>query len=146
ARSFSATELVGATRFDNSETQDVAQIMQQLAEFKRSTFVAIAIADLLGRLAVSETVQAMSQLADECIRAALMIAGVSLGDTARQVGDFCVIAMGKLGAEELNLSSDIDLMYIYGGPDDAHHQDAARRLGEAVTEVLGGGCFRVDMR
>ena len=88
----------------------------------------------------------MSQLADECIRAAVMIAGASLGQVALLAGDFCVIAMGKLGAEELNLSSDIDLMYIFGGPDDAEHQDAARRLGEAVTEILGGHCFRVDMR
>jgi glutamate-ammonia-ligase adenylyltransferase len=146
ARTCTVTDLVSAIRFGVPVLEDAAQMTQRLAEFKSRTFLAIAIADLLGRLAVSDTVSAMSRLADECIGAALMIASVSLGETARQAGDFCVIAMGKLGAEELNLSSDIDLMYIFGGPDDAQHQDAARRVGEAVTEILSGNCFRVDMR
>ena len=146
ARASTVTELLGAVHFPFSASQDDTQITQRLAEFKNSTFLVIAIADLLGRLTVADTVRAMSQLADECIRAAVMIAGASLGQVALLAGDFCVIAMGKLGAEELNLSSDIDLMYIFDGPDDAEHQDAARRLGEAVTEILGGHCFRVDMR
>jgi glutamate-ammonia-ligase adenylyltransferase len=37
-------------------------------------------------------------------------------------------------------------MYIFGGPDDVQHQDAARRLGESVTEIISANCFRVDMR
>ncbi len=146
ARTSTAAELVGTINFGCTAPQDAAQMTRELAEFKSRTFLAIAIADLLGRLTVSDTVSAMSRLADECIRAALMIAMVSLGETARQAGDFCIIAMGKLGAEELNLSSDIDLMYVFGGPDDAQHQDAARRLGEVVTEILADNCFRVDMR
>lgn len=146
ARTITVTDLADAIRFHSSVLEDAAQMTQRLAEFKSRTFLAIAIADLLGRLAVPDTVNAMSRLADECIRAALAIASVSLGETARQAGDFCVIAMGKLGAEELNLSSDIDLMYVFGGPDDVQHQDATRRVGEAVTEILVGNCFRVDMR
>jgi [glutamine synthetase] adenylyltransferase / [glutamine synthetase]-adenylyl-L-tyrosine phosphorylase len=125
---------------------DPARATRRLAEFKSRSFLTIAIADLLGRWTVSDTVSAMSRLADDCIRAALMIAAMSLGETARQAGEFCVIAMGKLGAEELNLSSDIDLMYVFNGPDAAQHQDAARRLGEALTGILAGNCFRVDMR
>ncbi len=146
ARTSAAADLLGAIRFGVSVPEDAAQTTQQLAQFKSRNFLLIAIADLLGRLTVTDTVSAMSRLADECIRAALLIAAASLGQTAQQAGDFCVIALGKLGAEELNLSSDIDLMYVFGGPDDAEHQDAARRLGEAVTEILAGNCFRVDMR
>jgi [glutamine synthetase] adenylyltransferase / [glutamine synthetase]-adenylyl-L-tyrosine phosphorylase len=117
-----------------------------LAAFKRRAFVTIVIADLLGRSTVMDTVAAMTGLADECIHAALQIAVNSLGQVAQQAGDFCVIAMGKLGAGELNLSSDIDLVYIFGGPDDVQHQEAAQRLGQAVTEILSANCFRVDLR
>jgi len=146
ARTSTDQKLLSAIRFDVSVSEDAAQMTQRLAHFKSRAFIAIAIADLIGRLTVSDTVRAMSRLADECIRAALMIGTASLRETAQRAGDFCVIAMGKLGAEELNLSSDIDLMYVFGGPDDARHQDAARRLGEVVTEVLAGNCFRVDLR
>jgi [glutamine synthetase] adenylyltransferase / [glutamine synthetase]-adenylyl-L-tyrosine phosphorylase len=146
ARTITADELFPAIRFDGSMSDTEARMKQSLAEFKNRAFMTITIGDLLGRLRVSDTVTAMSRLADECIRAALAIATASLGEIAQKAGAFCVIAMGKLGAEELNLSSDIDLIYIFGGPDDAQHQDAARRLGEAVTEILAGHCFRVDMR
>jgi glutamate-ammonia-ligase adenylyltransferase len=146
ARTATADELFPTLRFDVSMTEIEARMKQSLADFKSCSFVKIAIGDLLGRLSVSDTVAAMSRLADECIRAALAIAAASLGEIAELAGDFCVVAMGKLGAEELNLSSDIDLMYVFGGPDDVQHQDAARRLGQAVTEILAGHCFRVDMR
>jgi [glutamine synthetase] adenylyltransferase / [glutamine synthetase]-adenylyl-L-tyrosine phosphorylase len=60
--------------------------------------------------------------------------------------DFCVIAMGKLGADELNLSSDIDLMYLCGSYGDPRRDEAARRFGELFTEILSGNCFRTDLR
>jgi [glutamine synthetase] adenylyltransferase / [glutamine synthetase]-adenylyl-L-tyrosine phosphorylase len=130
----------------SATSEDVAQMTQQLAQFKSRMFLAIIIADLLGRLTVADTVSAMSRLADECICAALRIATVSQRARVWLAEDFCVIAMGKLGAGELNLSSDIDLMYVFGGPDDAERQDEARRLGETLTEILSTNCFRVDMR
>ncbi len=146
ARARTATAIREAIRFEVRVSEDPALATRRLAQFKHRVFVAIAIADVLGRSTVSDTVSAMSLLADECIRAAVLIAGYRLGEPARRAGEFCIIAMGKLGAEELNLSSDIDLMYIFGGPDDAPHQDAARRLGEAITEIIAGNCFRVDLR
>lgn len=145
ARTATGADMLGTIRLALPESADTAANTRRLAEFKRRVFAAIAIADLLGRLTVSDTVAAMSALADECVRGTLMIATARTRETAPRVR-FCVIAMGKLGAEELNLSSDIDLMYIFGGPDDPQHQEAARRLGEVVTEVLTNHCFRVDMR
>ena len=81
----------------------------------RRMMVRVAIADLLDRLSVGETALAMSELADECIRTALDLATRFLGERARTVGPFCILAMGKLGARELNLSSDVDL-YIFTHP------------------------------
>jgi glutamate-ammonia-ligase adenylyltransferase len=114
----------------------------RLAAFKREAFLRIAIADLLGHSSVAETMTAMSQLADECIRAALGAANAIMGARAGRIGDFCVLAMGKLGASELNLSSDIDLIYLFDGIDPR----AATRLGEILTDLLSNNCFRIDLR
>jgi [glutamine synthetase] adenylyltransferase / [glutamine synthetase]-adenylyl-L-tyrosine phosphorylase len=145
ARTATSAGMLGTIRLELARSEDTAGETRRLAEFKRRVFAAIAIADLLGRLTVSDTVAAMSALADECVRGALTIAIAGARDPVPPIG-LCVIAMGKLGAEELNLSSDIDLMYIFGGPDEAQYQDSARRIGEVVTEILTNHCFRVDMR
>jgi glutamate-ammonia-ligase adenylyltransferase len=117
----------------------------QLGAFKRRAMLQIAIADVLGRRGVIATVAAMSHLADACIRAALAIA---LRETrnAALADHFCVLAMGKLGAGELNLSSDIDLIYLLDGPGDLARLEAAQRLGEKLSEILATQCFRIDLR
>ena len=68
-----------------------------LGAFRRRHFLQIAIADLIGRFSVAETMAAMSQLADESIRAALSVALRLVGTRADMVRGFCVLAMGKLG-------------------------------------------------
>ena len=117
---------------------------RRLGEFKQRLFLQIAIADLAGRLDVAATMRAMSRLADECISAALECARLIVGRKAPAAAAFCVLGMGKLGAQELNLSSDIDLIYVFDGPDD--DAEAVARLGETLTELLSAKCFRVDMR
>ncbi len=117
-----------------------------LGEFKRRWFLQIAIGDLLGRLTVTDTTRALSQLADECIRGALAAAADLAGMNAAVADDLCVLAMGKLGASELNLSSDIDLIYLLGGSADPTRLEIANRIGEALTEIIAAECFRVDMR
>ena len=69
-----------------------------------------------------------------------------------------VLGMGKLGACELNLSSDIDLMFAYahegetrGGRRSLAHRDFFTRLGQKLIKALDentvdGFVFRVDMR
>ena len=117
-----------------------------LGRFMRRMMVQVAIADLLDRLSVGETALAMSELADECIRTALDLASRFLGERARAIGQFCVLAMGKLGARELNLSSDVDLIYLHASAGSPDSSEAAARLGESFTEILSARCFRIDMR
>ncbi|HUO05876.1 MAG TPA: bifunctional [glutamate--ammonia ligase]-adenylyl-L-tyrosine phosphorylase/[glutamate--ammonia-ligase] adenylyltransferase [Candidatus Binataceae bacterium] len=117
-----------------------------LGRFMRGWFTRIIIADLLKLIDVAGTARAMSDLADECIRAALDFAARQMGDRAAEAGSFCVLAMGKLGARELNLSSDIDLIYLIDSAHSPRAAETAARLGEAVTEILSARCFRVDMR
>jgi len=79
----------------------------------------------------------MSDLAELSIAAAL------------QEKDLIVVAMGKLGGRELNVSSDIDLVFVHpGGIED---QERCERAGRRLIRLLGattedGFAFRVDMR
>jgi glutamate-ammonia-ligase adenylyltransferase len=146
ARSPSAVALMESISFDPPEIVDRREAARVIGEFKHRCFLRIVIGDLLGRLDVPGTMVAMSRLADECIRAAFTITTRLSGPQARVADDFCVIALGKLGAGELNLSSDIDLMYLCGHSGDPSREEAARRFGELFTEILSGNCFRVDLR
>jgi glutamate-ammonia-ligase adenylyltransferase len=140
----SAESLNSAIVFNGGPAADREEALRRLGEFKQRMFLQIAIADLAGRFDVTDTMRAMSRLADECIGAAL---GCARMITARKLSagaGFCVLGMGKLGARELNLSSDIDLVYVFDGP----HADteAVARIAETLTELLSARCFRVDMR
>ena len=144
ARGASAESIGRALRFNADPVGERREAARRLAEFKQRLFLQIAIADLTGRFDVAATVHAMSRLAEECISAALGCARLIVGRNAPAAGGLCVLGLGKLGARELNLSSDIDLIFVFDGP----QQDAevVRRLCETLIELLSPGCFRVDMR
>ena len=121
----------------------------------------------LNRLAPTmETTRDMSWLAEACIRAALAQCtaqleakfGVPVGAQSGQRQELVVLAMGKLGGRELNLSSDIDLMFAYpeagatrGGGRSLSNEEFFTRVGRALIARLDavtaeGFVFRVDMR
>ena len=146
ARAETADSILSAMRCDPVAADSRASAARALTKFNRRIFLRIAIADLTGRIKVESTMLLMSRLADECIRAAYELALRFAGPRAHEAGQFCVLAMGKLGASELNLSSDIDLVYIFDPPAPGEGSIAAARIGEIITELLDGGCFRIDMR
>jgi glutamate-ammonia-ligase adenylyltransferase len=148
ARAQTIDGLVAAMRTERAaiDAPDRQAAAAALGSFMRRMMVRVAIADLLDRLSVGETALAMSELADECIRTALDLATRFLGERARAVGPFCILAMGKLGARELNLSSDVDLVYLHASSGAQDSSEAAARLGEWFTEILSARCFRIDMR
>ena len=103
----------------------------------------------------------LSGLADACLEAAVsycaaeLSAGYGEPVCSDSAAGYSVLAMGKLGGDELNFSSDIDVLYIYAS-DDGHagslglHEYYAR-LSKAVTRALAestgdGMVFRVDLR
>ncbi|HLX37122.1 MAG TPA: bifunctional [glutamate--ammonia ligase]-adenylyl-L-tyrosine phosphorylase/[glutamate--ammonia-ligase] adenylyltransferase [Candidatus Binataceae bacterium] len=146
ARTGTVESLLGEMRCDLMNVETRGDAARELSFFKRRIFLRIAVADLIGRIDVTRTMLLMSRLADECIRAAFEIAVRLTGELAREAGEFCVLAMGKLGASELNLSSDIDLVYIFDPQAPGAGSIAAARVGEIITELLATGCFRIDMR
>ena len=146
ARTETADSLLTEMRCDLGDVSTRPDAARELSLFKRRIFFRIAVADLIGLIDVTRTMFLMSRLADECIRAACGAAVRLVGERAPEAGEFCVLAMGKLGASELNLSSDIDLVYIFHPPAPGEGGIAAAHIGEIITELLSSGCFRIDMR
>jgi [glutamine synthetase] adenylyltransferase / [glutamine synthetase]-adenylyl-L-tyrosine phosphorylase len=148
----------------NLNTADEAELMVQLRNFRRREMVRIAWRDLAGWADLAETLMDLSQLADACIQYALAflyqqaceLRGTPLlADGSPQ--QIVVLGMGKLGAYELNYSSDIDLIFAY--PEDGELADRKStsygefftRLCQKLVKVLDditvdGFVFRTDIR
>jgi glutamate-ammonia-ligase adenylyltransferase len=145
------------------DPDDVAGFYRLLRRVRAREVVRIALRDLL-RARMSEVTEELSSLATACIDAAIRFHdrrlrarnGAPAGLAEREPGaGFCAIAMGKLGARELNFSSDVDLIYVYGsdgttGGGDVRHFAHYAKLAELVTEAIAkptddGFVFRVDL-
>jgi glutamate-ammonia-ligase adenylyltransferase len=141
-----------------------AELMATLRQFRRREMVRIAWRDLAGWATLDETLMDLSLLADACIQTALAFAyqhacdrfGTPLLPNG-QPQHMIVLGMGKLGAYELNYSSDIDLIFAY--PQDGELADRnATTYGEFFTRVCkslvkildestaDGFVFRTDIR
>jgi [glutamine synthetase] adenylyltransferase / [glutamine synthetase]-adenylyl-L-tyrosine phosphorylase len=144
--------------------QSVEQALFLLREWRRREMVRIAWRDIAGSAAVAETLQAVSDLADATVRAAVASAARHLlpifGEPQRSnstQSPFIVLGMGKLGGRELNFSSDIDLVFLSteagetSGPRVIDNEEYFNRLGREIIRLLDarnadGFVFRVDMR
>lgn len=119
-----------------------------LAAFRRRQLLRIAIRDLLGYATLAETTAEISAVADAILEVTLRRVYQRLRQSIAPVTGFAVISLGKLGAQELNYSSDIDLMFLYEGD---HTAESARKLATEFTALLSaytaeGVCYRVDLR
>lgn len=126
--------------------------MSELRQAKKAAHLAIAAADLSGQTSLSETTADITRFADASVEAALQVA---LRDRDLVQNGIFVTALGKMGALELNYSSDIDVAAFYdpdrfeGGAYEA--ADAAARVIRKMTTILQdrtreGYVFRTDLR
>ena len=138
-------------------SQGVEKRVNALKRFQRRELLRITARDLFGMLdrkTLTETTTLLSSLADALVDAVLRVVTVEQAAKGGALpGRFAVIGMGKLGAADLNYSSDIDLIYVYDVPreaaGDAHwrYQKLGRRLTVLLSEHTGEGyLYRVDMR
>jgi glutamate-ammonia-ligase adenylyltransferase len=121
-----------------------------LREAKRVVALTAAIADIGGVWSLAQVTAALSDLAEAALR--LAVAHL-LGESG--LAGFCVLGMGKLGARELNYSSDIDLVLLFDPAANPHRgatlgQDFVR-LARALVGLLqdrtgDGYVFRTDLR
>jgi len=145
--------------YDSIENFDVS-----LRKLRQREMCRIIFRDFTRRSDLIETTRDLSFLADFCVEVAL---DFHYGNNVEKLGrplnesgelqKMCVLALGKLGARELNLSSDIDLMFFYGesgeveGESGMSNQEfflkTARQIINSLDTVLASGfVFRVDMR
>ena len=131
-----------------------------LALFRRRQLLRIVLRDVLRHADLSETAEDLSNLADAILnvtwRAVCRDLERERGVSSAGLGEFSVIALGKLGGRELNYSSDIDLMFVHSCSDASGEgsfsaKEFFKMVAGRMTEVLStyspeGLCYRVDLR
>ena len=146
------------------EANDEAGVLRAFRRFRRRQVLRIGVADVIRDRPLEEVTRAISRTAEAAVEVAVNYVLEHLkarygqpitasGDSAR----LAVIGFGKLGGNELNYSSDIDLMFVH----DAEGETRGRRpiaagefFGRVVSDVVrllsahtpDGQAYRVDLR
>ena len=134
-----------------SPFRSVAAKWDALRRFRRREMVKLIAADLLGLMDLATLTAELSDLAEAILKVGLeLVRGAEFGvqgtislESGCQV---LVVAFGKLGARELNYSSDVDLVIFHEG-DTFFAERLVRRFVSALTEVSDyGRLYRIDLR
>jgi len=167
-RMFSAEEFAEQLlQFRAAESGDLSAAVM-LARFRRRQLLRILLRDVLNLAALPDITGELSNLADAMLDFAYRHIRHQLAarhgepcfetpDGQRRRCGFAVIALGKLGGQELNYSSDIDLLFLYSangetsGPQVITNKEFFKKVANEYTELLStytadGSCYRVDLR
>lgn len=143
----------------------VEKVRRILRQLRQRVFFSAMVRDINGTASLEEIVGAMTALADLAVAQAYRSVANSLAEIHGMPADpssgrpqeMLIVGMGKLGGEELNVSSDIDLIMLYGEEGDttgrrktSHHEFYGRvtqRMMPVLSEMDGDGqVFRTDLR
>jgi glutamate-ammonia-ligase adenylyltransferase len=155
--------LENLARFRSRSIEIDAAIL--LARFKKREYVRILLRDVLGIATLAETTAELSALADVILKEALQEVSAEMRRRfgAPEYSDargrlieapFAVVSLGKLGGNEINYSSDVDLLFLYDGEESgaaASLREYFSRQAQLLTELLSrptpeGSVFRIDLR
>lgn len=155
-------ELLKSNQIDSFSTEF---LMKNLREIRQKTMLWLGVRDLNNMATLNEVTETMTCLAEFSLEYAMDTLYAELsrthGTPLRADGTHMplwIVGMGKLGGRELNISSDIDLVFVYeddgdtvGGPKSLSHHEWFDRLGKRLIRAIGeltedGFVFRVDMR
>lgn len=165
-RSFAPGELRGQLAAAVAEAVSEDELGRNLRRQRARQQVRIIWRDLTRQADLVETCRDLSDMADGCIDLAYQWLyerhcqqfGTPTGRRSGEAQQMVILGMGKLGAVELNLSSDIDLIFAYpeggetvGVKRPLDNQEFFIRLGQRLIKALDpitvdGFVFRVDMR
>ena len=151
---------------DDMRKLDAPSLKSGLRMAKRRVALLVALTDLGGVWALELVTGALTDFADlavDCAMKAMVAAEINRGklpgatlDDVENAGGMVALAMGKMGAHELNYSSDIDLICLFDGDryDPADYPEAraalvraTRHMAAILSEMTGEGyVFRTDLR
>jgi len=147
-----------------SALDDPDSVMAVLRRFKRRETLRIAYGDIVHGQKLDTLARQISYLADAIISAAVRYARRQLEaqrgtprTTSGKMARLVVLALGKLGGEELNYSSDVDLIFLYDGEGQTDgrrsvtNREFFERLVPEIVRLLTeqtsrGATYRVDLR
>src|ERR1051325_9224494 len=155
-----------------STTSPDLWLSAHLARFKRLNYLRIVLKDVLGLCTLGETTLELSALADVILNQTLVFWDQELEKRYGQPqfrdvqgrierAGFSIVSLGKLGGNELNYSSDIDLLFLYSQDGETSgsternstisNKEYFVRLAHAITRTITqttphGQVFRVDLR
>ncbi|WP_202213838.1 glutamine-synthetase adenylyltransferase [Methylacidimicrobium sp. AP8] len=127
---------------------DASRKLDALRVLKHREQLRIGFLDFAGRYSWQETVAALSHLADFSIASVLRLVEEELRVTH---GSVSVLALGKLGGQELNYSSDIDIVFLAGDEESRFAAPLRTTIAQRVISGLSGAgkagaLYRVDLR
>src|SRR5438132_4880512 len=128
-----------AAALEGAKADDEAAFKRRLRRLRERVLLRVMARDLAAGAPLEEVCGTMTDLAELSIACALDWLGIP---------ELVVVGMGKLGGRELNVSSDIDLVFLHSHPEAAARLEApARRLIRLLADLTEDGfVFRVDMR
>jgi [glutamine synthetase] adenylyltransferase / [glutamine synthetase]-adenylyl-L-tyrosine phosphorylase len=162
---------LAADRAAHPDLEPTAWLPAAMRRLRRRLLLGVMVRDVARSADLTEVTGSMTALAECCVQQALRILAADLAarhgtpsDASGTAQDLLVVAMGKGGAGELNVSSDLDLVFVYdatghtqaaaGAPPLARsmgNQEFFERLGRLLIAALSepssdGFVFRADMR
>lgn len=150
---------------DTPTADSEEEVARALRSLRKRVMLQVLTRDLNGLSDLNEVMRSMTTLAELAVRHAYRFAmqslsaqyGQAIGTDSGLTQELLIIGMGKLGGGELNVSSDIDLIFVY--PEDGETNGTRRlsnheffsRVGRKVIALINdltadGYVFRVDMR
>lgn len=149
---------------DTQITQTEEQIAYHLRALRQKVMAHLICRELSGLADLTETMHTISDLAEISLSHSLASLsqpheryGQPIGEYSGQIQELLIVAMGKLGGRELNVSSDIDLIFVYpeegqtNGRSKISNHEYFSLIGKKLIQLLNnstdmGFVFRVDMR
>jgi [glutamine synthetase] adenylyltransferase / [glutamine synthetase]-adenylyl-L-tyrosine phosphorylase len=142
-------EFKSRTQFVDEEREAMASCgtfrerLDELRRYQQWELLRLAACDTFGLMDLKSATLQLALLADSLVQSSL---DVSCRELDIEAPDFAVLAFGKLGGEELNYSSDIDLVFVCEGGAD-RYWGLGQKLINAISEPTAAGfLYRVDMR
>ena len=165
-RNPSTDELTAQLRADVEAAFDDGGVLRALRRFRQLQMLRVGVNDIIRDRPLEEITRDLARVADSSVKVALQTALRTVGrkygtptTTAGQPARVAAFAFGKLGGDELNYSSDIDLMFVYDEDGETTGKRAAgipnaEFYSAVVADVVRllsahtdrGFAYRVDLR